>query len=551
MMPPLFIGVALFTAMAYLDIRPGLPMIVLGQLVITIPFVLAVVIARLRQFDLDIEAAARDLGAGPLQTLRRITLPIILPALVGAALLAFAFSFDEVMITNFTSGMTATLPIFVYSRLHRSIDPSVNAVATLLLADSVACPRLGGALCRLQAGRGGARRFWRDDRMKMPANTREKVRGSISLGEPVGAIDVVGVSKRFGANIALHGIDLHIDAGSFFSLLGPSGCGKTTLLRILAGLEEPDEGQILLNGRDITHLPPEKRPFNIVFQRYALFPHLTVRDNVAFGLTTDRRERLPKEEIRVRVEGVLDLVGLRDLAGRRPDQISGGQAQRVAVARALVRRPEVLLLDEPLSALDRNVRNALREELLRIHGELGTTFLLVTHDQDEALSISERVALMNVGRIEQVAEPEAIYRNPATLFAARFIGTGSFVSGVVRRRVDDRVEVAIGDEIAIAVDAGIGEAHEAIVLFRPEELEIAPPEAGGGVAGVVEVCAFFGAHYEMTVRAGTTAFRARSPQALEPRTPVRVRWPRSSGIAYPLDRGASGLASVITAAKPQ
>ena len=218
---------------------------------------------------------------------------------------------------------------------------------------------------------------------------------------------------------AVDDITIDLAAGSFLSLLGPSGCGKTTLLRIIAGLEEPDRGTILIDGVDITGHAAERRPLNMVFQRYALFPHLSVFDNVAFGLTTSRSERPPRQELDRRVNDMLELVGLASFGRRRPGQLSGGEQQRVAVARALVRRPKVLLLDEPMSALDRNVRHQVREELLRIHNELGTTFLLVTHDQDEALSISGLVGLMNQGRLEQLAEPQSMYRRPATLFAAR------------------------------------------------------------------------------------------------------------------------------------
>jgi ABC-type Fe3+/spermidine/putrescine transport system ATPase subunit len=346
-----------------------------------------------------------------------------------------------------------------------------------------------------------------------------------------GAVEIKAVTKRFGGVTALDEVSLTIPPRSFFSLLGPSGCGKTTLLRILAGMEVPNAGAVFLDGTDITRLPPERRAFNIVFQSYALFPHLSVYDNVAFGLTTSRRQRTPRADVDRRVREMLALVGLTDFESRIPSQLSGGQAQRVAVARALIRQPELLLLDEPLSALDRNVRHALREELLRIHRELGTTFLLVTHDQDEALSMSQYVALMNRGRIEQIADPETLYRHPATLFAARFIGAGTFVQCVSGQRSDGRVEVIVAGRKIRAIDSGVGNARELQVLLRPEDLRVCAP--GQGLPGEVETCAFFGAYYESTIRTEIAVFRAQTDEALAAGRAVGLTWDGDVGIAYP------------------
>ena len=346
-----------------------------------------------------------------------------------------------------------------------------------------------------------------------------------------GAVSIRGVSKRFGAVAALEALDLEIPAGSFFSLLGPSGCGKTTLLRIIAGLEEPDEGEVLADDTEITKRPPERRPFNMVFQHYALFPHMTVAENVGFGLTTPaRRDRISDGERAHRVAEALRLVSLEELRPRYPSELSGGQAQRVAVARALVNRPKVLLLDEPLSALDRNVRFALREELLRIHQDLGTTFVFVTHDQDEALSISELVGVMNAGRLEQVSDPQTIYRSPATLFTARFIGAGSFFSADVLDRGDGRAEVEVAGRRFSAADAGVTRGRPAQVLLRPEELESAD---GGSLSGVVETCSFFGSFFEVLTRTpiGPCRLRLREPQP--PGEEIGIRWPDRAGIAYP------------------
>ena len=352
-----------------------------------------------------------------------------------------------------------------------------------------------------------------------------------------GEVRIEGISKRFGEVIALDDVSLAIPAGTFFSLLGPSGCGKTTLLRILAGLETVDSGRVILDGRDITRARPERRPFNIVFQRYALFPHLTVEQNIAFGLTTDRRRRPKRAEIAKRVSEALTLVGLAGFGARMPSQLSGGQAQRVAVARAIVRQPELLLLDEPLSALDRNVRHALREELLRIHRELGTTFLLVTHDQDEALSLSESVALMNAGRIEQVGDPETLYRNPVSLFAARFIGAGSFVLADVRERGAGWVDVELAGSTVRTIDAGGGPAEQVQVLLRPEDLDIVS-RGDGALEATVQTCAFFGSEYELTATSSIGLLRLRAPQAVETGSVLGVTWPRNAGIAYAVEATA-------------
>ncbi len=217
------------------------------------------------------------------------------------------------------------------------------------------------------------------------------------------------ISKSFGAIRAVAGVSLGLKKGEFFSLLGPSGCGKTTMLRLAAGFEEPDAGRVFLDGRDITDLPPDKRKVNTIFQSYALFPHMTVRDNIAFGLTIAKR---PKREIRAEVDRMLELIRMADQAGKKPDQLSGGQKQRVAVARALINRPDVLLLDEPLAALDLKLRQKMLIELDLIHDEVGITFLYVTHDQAEAMSLSDRIAVMDGGRIEQVGTPAEIYESP-------------------------------------------------------------------------------------------------------------------------------------------
>ena len=352
--------------------------------------------------------------------------------------------------------------------------------------------------------------------------------------ERFGHLTVDGVAKRFGSVVAVDNVTLEMPAGSFFSLLGPSGCGKTTLLRIIAGLETADTGTITVDGQNISDLPPERRPLNMVFQRYALFPHMRVFDNIAFGLTTDRRTRPSKDDIRRRVLKLLDLVGLAGFEGRWPHQLSGGQAQRVSVARALIREPRLLLLDEPMAALDRNVRHQVREELIRIHSDLGTTFLLVTHDQDEALSISDTVALMANGRFEQVADPETLYHHPATLFAARFIGAGSFLDGRALERRDGQLDIACDGLQFTAIDARVGESAAVKVLLRPEDLELVP-QGQGRIDGNVETCTFFGSYYEATVRTGLGLIRLRHRDPVWPGDHVGLQWGDIAGIAYPAE----------------
>src|SRR5690606_35016011 len=235
-----------------------------------------------------------------------------------------------------------------------------------------------------------------------------------------------GVSRRFGQVTALDSVSFDIRQGEFFALLGPSGCGKTTLLRILAGFEQPDSGTVLLDGADLLAVPPHRRPVNLMFQSYALFPHMTVEKNVAYGL---ERERLPRQEIRTRVGEVLETVGLTAQARRRPHELSGGQRQRVALARAIVKRPRLLLLDEPLSALDKKVRAEMQLEVKRLQHEVGMTFVVVTHDQEEAMSMADRIAVLDRGRLQQVDSPVGLYSRPQTRFVASFIGSANLLDG--------------------------------------------------------------------------------------------------------------------------
>jgi spermidine/putrescine transport system ATP-binding protein len=322
-----------------------------------------------------------------------------------------------------------------------------------------------------------------------------------------GTLRFENVTKRFGDFTAVDHVTLDIPNGKVFSLLGPSGCGKTTLLRMAAGFERPDEGRILLDGRDITELPPEQRPVNTVFQNYALFPHLSVRENIGFGL---KIAKTSKAIIDQEVDRMLDLVDLTAHGDKMPAKLSGGQKQRVGIARALANKPKVLLLDEPLAALDLKLRQRLLVELDAIHDEIGITFLYVTHDQGEAMSISDSIAVMNKGRIEQIGKPTEIYEAPRTSFVAAFIGDTNFLEGRVTESLGDRfshAEIPGLGEVMIDNDKPVRPGDRIHLSLRPEKLIVTreKPPVGqweNSVPGTVEDIIYFGSHTRYWVRCG-------------------------------------------------
>ena len=342
---------------------------------------------------------------------------------------------------------------------------------------------------------------------------------SLSSNGDKPSVTLRSVVKSFGDFTAVKGIDLDIAQGEFFTMLGPSGCGKTTTLRMIAGFEEPNAGEILIEGEDVARLPAHKRPTNTVFQSYALFPHLSVKENVAYGL---KRKHADKAETEKRVRAELERVGLWGEAHRKPNQLSGGQQQRVALARAVVNLPKVLLLDEPLGALDLKLRKGLQVELKRIQREVGITFVYVTHDQEEALTMSDRIAVMNEGFIEQIAGPEDVYERPATTFVAGFIGVSNLMPGRVTSAGGGRAEVELDTGITVEGDPnGLSTGDPCHAVVRPEKLRIRMrgeqgPADQPSVDGTVESSVYLGTATQIVVRlAGDVRLTVLIPNASE------------------------------------
>jgi spermidine/putrescine transport system ATP-binding protein len=368
-------------------------------------------------------------------------------------------------------------------------------------------------------------------------------------GDSVVVLDQV--VKRFGSVVAVDRLTLEIRRGEFFSMLGPSGCGKTTTLRMIGGFETPTEGVVRLDGQDVTDLPAYKRNVNTVFQSYGLFPHLSVYDNVAFGL---RRKHVPAKEVERRVVEALELVSLAGYGKRRRSQLSGGQQQRVALARALVNRPQVLLLDEPLGALDLKLRKQMQLELKRIQKEVGITFVFVTHDQEEAMTISDRIAVMNNGRIEQLGRPEDVYERPATSFVAEFLGASNLLEGTYRG-IDGgwgKVDLANGVRIRIPVDQELREGEALRVGVRPEKIHVFPvgtePDATLNVVpATLRSAVFAGVSFQYFFQTSEgremTAFDRNSTggAVARPGDAVRLAWAPQHTFVIPVDETATSV----------
>jgi spermidine/putrescine transport system ATP-binding protein len=346
-------------------------------------------------------------------------------------------------------------------------------------------------------------------------------------------VEFRGVSKRYGEVQAVSAIDLAVPKGAFVALLGPSGCGKTTCLRMIGGFEQPSEGTVLIDGQPMNGVPAYQRPVNMVFQHYALFPHLDVRANVSYGLR-QRRPRLDRREIDRRTTEALELVRLGGYAARGIHELSGGQQQRVALARAIVNRPSVLLLDEPLAALDRKLRTAMQIELQSLQRELGITFVLVTHDQEEALSMSDLVCVMNAGRIEQVAAPQQVYDRPATLFVADFVGKANGISGMVEPG-GATMRLVDGRSLPIPTHA----PGSVTAILRPEAIRLVRGEAGDGFAGTVTHRIFLGNFVEYAIATDglgemlVTADRSLARETIDPGERVTLGFAPESLLVFP------------------
>jgi spermidine/putrescine transport system ATP-binding protein len=365
-------------------------------------------------------------------------------------------------------------------------------------------------------------------------------------------VRLVGVTKSYGDVVAVERIDLEVIDGEFFSLLGPSGCGKTTTLRMIGGFEAPTAGLIELQGHDVTWLPPYRRNVNTVFQNYALFPHLSIFDNVAFGL---RRRGVPDAEVKTRVREMLDLVELPGFERRRPTQISGGQAQRVALARALVNKPAVLLLDEPLGALDLKLRKQMQLELKRIQQEVGITFIYVTHDQEEAMTMSDRIAVMHRGRYEQLGDPEELYERPATRFVAGFLGVSNLLPARQDGSADGYALLRIADDSTVRVPRAAVEGKDTVMIgVRPEKIRLHAasadvPAGQNQIAGVVRDASYLGVstsyvvesrHGERLTVYEQNVERTSHGSLHRPGDEVRISWSPDHTFAVQVDSGTTG-----------
>jgi spermidine/putrescine ABC transporter ATP-binding subunit len=484
--------------------------LILGHLVIAVPYVVLNVEAVMRTFDIRLERAARMLGANSWQTFTRVVFPLIRAGVFAGALFAFITSFDEVVIALFLSGTTAiTLPKEMFARISQDeLNPVVGAIATLQIAMSFVL--LAGTevlrgrglrlFARREADARGAGAARGDGRSRTGAVGGEDRRRGSALDLHGERLRLVELRKEFGSVVAVDGVGLDVQAGEFLTLLGPSGSGKTTILNLVAGFEQPTQGEIFIGETPITRVAPNQRNIGMVFQDYALFPHMTVFENIAFPL---RLRRTPEAEIAERVDAILEIVQLSGLGHRMPRQLSGGQQQRVALARALIFHPPLLLMDEPFGALDKNLREALQIELRHLQRRFGITVLFVTHDQDEAMTMSDRIAVIDGGRLQQVGAPDELYERPANEFVANFVGESNMLQAEVVAAGSDgvRVRTGGGSELRAAATGERRAGDRVRVLVRPEALSLSiDGTPGPGVPGLVEEAIYLGGFRRYIVR---------------------------------------------------
>ena len=500
--PVMVMAIAFYALFARTGLIGTIAGIALAHAVLGSPYVVLNVEAAMRTFDVRLERAARTLGATAWQAFRRVTLPLVRPGILAGALFVFIFSIDEVVVAIFLSGTTAvTLPKLMFDSITQDeLNPVVTAVASLQIAMAVTVVLSAAALGRRGARLAAAAIGAVDEPGSDPGAAPVAGTHSLSSGQGVTParrgdvtaepLRLVAVSKRFGRVVALEEASLEVAPGEFVTLLGPSGSGKTTLLNLVAGFEAPSSGEIYFGARPISGLPPNRRDVGMVFQDYALFPHLTVFENVAFPL---RLRRLSSSAVRARVEQMLDVVHLAGLESRRPRELSGGQQQRVALARALVREPTLLLMDEPLGALDRHLRERMQAEIRQLHRRLGMAVLFVTHDQAEAMAMSDRIVVVNRGRVQQIGRPEELYRKPANAFVATFVGE----SNLLRCRVVGpegqgvRLVTEGGTDLVLlgTIPAAGGDVT---LMVRPQSLRLARRDDAAVVRGRVEEAVYLG-----------------------------------------------------------
>jgi spermidine/putrescine ABC transporter ATP-binding subunit len=524
--PVLIIAISAYLMFASLRLVGTISALALTHSVLGVPFVVINVLAVMRTVDDRLELAARNLGATPWQTFWRITAPLVRAGILVGALLVFITSLDEAVVALFLSGKNAiTLPRMMWDSITRDeLNPTVTAIASLQIGLVVA------GMLGMEVARGRrARRAERPQELDAARTAGEGFLYAAPGGRRGAGLRLVNLTKQFGAVRAVDRASLDVQPGEFLTLLGPSGSGKTTILNMIAGFEIPTSGEILLGGVDVTRQPPDRRGMGMVFQNYALFPHMTVLENIAFPL---RVRGVRGREVDARVGEALRLVRLDRYGARYPRQLSGGEQQRVALARALVFNPQLLLMDEPLAALDKHLRENMQIELRRLHEHLNITIVFVTHDQTEAMTMSDRIAVINRGRIEQVGTPSELYEAPANAFIAGFIGESNFLDGTVVS-LDGReavVRSAGGLRLTVRTD-GAAPGGRLRVAIRPESLHLL--DAAGYpnvVAAQVEEVIYLGDVIKVVLRATpqeTLVVKQPNRKGLRPPEPgsrVEVGW---------------------------